>query len=279
MIAWSTVEDALRTWLVVGSGLADTKVVWSDEPLPRPAPPYITIGLTAVRTIGQDWKTVSENPLVFADFVVVANAPLDALDAVAHGLQTGDGPFRLTTTGSAPAGLSVGVDYWAIRISADRFQVASTFQNAIALVEIAILAAGTGVHSIVDTADTRRAGQEIIHGVKGRRELIFGLQCFDGTRTGVGSCAAILEKVKTALRLPSVHAGLRTAHVGVAGMGNVVPIRTGSLGVARFEPRAILEVRAFISSEVSEISTFISRARVMREAPLPQITFTVDRDA
>lgn len=122
------------------------------------------------------------------------------------------------------------------------------------------------------------AGEEIVHSVRGRRELSITLQCFDGDATGVNMPLALLERVKTSVRLPTIHAGLRAAGVGVAAFGNVTAIDTAQLGASRFEPRAILDLRAFVSSEVEEFTTYIQHAEVTREAPPPEITFTVSRE-
>lgn len=122
-------------------------------------------------------------------------------------------------------------------------------------------------------------GEEIVHTVRGRREMVLSMQCFDGAGTGLTSGPAILEALMQSVRLPSVHAGLRAAGVGVAGFEPIVPLRTAQLGAARFEPRAQMSVRAFVSSEVAEFTTYIQRVEVTREAPLPEVTFIVDRDA
>lgn len=276
MIPWTTCEDAIWNWVVTGSGLASSKVFWAGQRVPRPTPPYITIRVTGVVQIGQDWKTVTEVPLVFADLAATFTDATDTVNVTAHGLQTGDGPVRLTTTGALPSGLAVATDYWVIRAGADTLQLATTFLNARNLVPLAFGTGETGTHALVDTSSTRRAGAEISHNVQGARELVLSLQCFDGGATGAGSPMGLLEKVKTAHKLPSVHAGLRTAGVGVARFGNVASV-DGSVGSALFEPRAFLEVRAFVSSEVSEITTYIQRAQVTMDPPGTG-TFTVDID-
>lgn len=53
--AWSTIEDAIATWIATG-GVA---VTWAGQPhAPRPAPPFVRMRLEGVRMVGQDWIDV-----------------------------------------------------------------------------------------------------------------------------------------------------------------------------------------------------------------------------
>lgn len=187
MISWTAVEDALQTWVSVGSGIPSARVVWSRTRPDRPTPPYIAMRVMSIRKVGQDWLTVHDNP-------------------------------------------------------------------------------------------DPDPGEEIVHTVRGRREITLALQCFDAAGTGIGSAESLLEAVMQSVRLPSVHAGLRAAGVGVATFGNVIALDSGMIGAQRFETRATLDVRLFVSSEVAEFTTFIERVEVERTTPLPLITFVVDRD-
>ncbi len=51
--------------------------------------------------------------------------------ATAHGYQTGDGPFRLTESGTLPTGLATGTNYFVIRVDNNTFQLAPDYQNAL----------------------------------------------------------------------------------------------------------------------------------------------------
>ena len=56
---------------------------------------------------------------------------------------------RFTNSGGAlPTGLTAGVDYWLIRVSATTARVATTYANAIAGTAIAFTDAGTGTHTV-----------------------------------------------------------------------------------------------------------------------------------
>lgn len=55
----------------------------------------------------------------------------DQLGITAHGFFSGDGPVRLATSGTVPAGLSLGVDYWLLRQDANNLKLATTRAGAI----------------------------------------------------------------------------------------------------------------------------------------------------
>lgn len=94
--------------------------------------------------------------LVVADDTFTA-ASDDICTAVAHGLQTGDGPIRLTTSAAdLPLNLLTATDYWIIKLDADTFNLASSLANAYAGTAVDIADAGTGTHTLSDTADTER---------------------------------------------------------------------------------------------------------------------------
>lgn len=73
--------------------------------------------------------------------------------AVAHGLVSGDGPFRLTTTGTLPDPLQPATDYWFITgggtgYGLDSGAFATSYANAVAEVQITLNDAGTGTHTM-----------------------------------------------------------------------------------------------------------------------------------
>jgi hypothetical protein len=90
----------------------------------------------------------------------VADAATDRLlFASAHGLTTGDGPFRATNTGGGlPAGIGAGTDYWAIVMDADEVKLATSYANALAGTAVDVTTAGTGTHSLAAAANAIKAG-------------------------------------------------------------------------------------------------------------------------
>ncbi len=78
----------------------------------------------------------------------VANAT-NAFTATAHGMTTGDGPYRLTNSGGGlPAGSAVDTDYWIISLTANTFSIASSYANAITPTAVDITTDGTGTHTL-----------------------------------------------------------------------------------------------------------------------------------
>lgn len=74
----------------------------------------------------------------------------------AHGLSTGD-PVRFTTTGALPTGLAANTWYWAIRVTADTFNLATTYANAIAGTKIATSGSQSGTHTVTGAMGTQTA--------------------------------------------------------------------------------------------------------------------------
>jgi hypothetical protein len=106
--------------------------------------------------------TAALAPLVFADKTVsTVDATDDELDITAHGLTTGDGPVRIETTGTAPGGLTTATDYWVIVVNAGSISLAASFADALDGEAIDITDAGSGTHTIVDTASTVSADDDI----------------------------------------------------------------------------------------------------------------------
>lgn len=93
--------------------------------------------------------------LVYPDDTFTA-AATDICTNVGHGLLTGDGPFQVSSSGTLPAGLTAATNYWVIKLDADTFKFASTLANAMAGTAVDITDAGTGTHTIADTASTVR---------------------------------------------------------------------------------------------------------------------------
>lgn len=89
----------------------------------------------------QFWLGV--NATITTDF-----ATDDRIDLTNHGMETGDGPFQFTTGTTLPAGISLTTDYWAIKVSANEFEIATSLANALAGTQVDITDDGTGTHTI-----------------------------------------------------------------------------------------------------------------------------------
>ena len=75
----------------------------------------------------------------------VTNAT-DTFTSTAHGLSTGD-RLLITEDNTLPSGLTTATQFWVIKSSADDFQLATTYANAIAGTNLSISNDGTGSNS------------------------------------------------------------------------------------------------------------------------------------
>lgn len=83
------------------------------------------------------------------DLDFTANSTTDRLTATAHGMVTGDGPFRLTNSGGAlPTGLAADTNYWCIRVDDNTIQLATSFANAQSSTAVNFTSNGTGTHTL-----------------------------------------------------------------------------------------------------------------------------------
>ncbi len=77
-----------------------------------------------------------------------ANDVSSEFTRTAHGLNTGDGPVWVSNSGGAlPAGLVAATNYWAIKIDANTFQLATSLANALAGTFQVITTNGTGTQT------------------------------------------------------------------------------------------------------------------------------------
>lgn len=272
----SVAEDsALVAWVRAGTGLdADHVFFAQQERTSYPSGPYITLNELTRRGVGHDWVDHEENPLDLDDDVVeVVSAIADTMTLTAHGLVTGVGPVRFTTTGTLPAPLEGETDCWVIRVDANTIKVAERFLDAMNATPVAIdlTDAGTGTHTLVGTEDTVLPGAEIEYVVRGTREIVVSVQCFAGVTSGdvaspVGASSprAMLETLRAKSLLPSVRSGLLAAGLGLAEFGPVQDIGRG-MDATIFEPRAVASVRFIAMTEVRETGTVIETVELDNE--------------
>lgn len=110
-------------------------------------------GIRSFKNVGgfeliQEYPDMPTNNGTQLTGVTGANAG-DLMTKVAHGLLTGD-PVTFVS-GTTFTGLTAGTKYWAIKASADTFQVATTYANAIAGTAVALSADGTaGVFQLTE---------------------------------------------------------------------------------------------------------------------------------
>lgn len=273
-IQFTTIEDALHAWVVAGSGLASASVQWGMQNQPRPAGPWISLQVIGIDPVGDDWTDNETNPLVVATQTLGAvDTGLDRIVATAHPYVTGDGPFDYDTTITPIGGLTDGQDVWIIVVDANTIKLARKFTDAINGIAINLTSAGSGVHTLVTNASTVRAGSELKRITRGWRVATISVQCFGGAAFGDTSGHSILSTLAASANDDGHTETLRTARVGIGDIGAIRALG-GVLNFAKMEPRASMEIRAHIKSELTAIRTFIERCAI--ENLGTGSTFTVD---
>ena len=100
----------------------------------------------SVQDIGPDRKITFASRDLSPDFTSTFGT--NTLTSAAHGMSTGDGPFRVTTDGVLPDGISVSTDYYAIVTDANDFKAAVSVDATASGVAISLADDGSGTHSI-----------------------------------------------------------------------------------------------------------------------------------
>lgn len=112
----------------------------------------------------------------------------------------------------------------------------------------------------VDTVEhnysaARTAGSEVELEVQSLRECAVSVQFFSSSTTGNSSARALAQLAQSSLYLPSVRDALGLVGLSVFDPGQVQNVST--LLDARFENRAVFEVRCYVMLTASEFTTWI----------------------
>lgn len=135
----------------------------------------VTVGATYgldVEGTGITTTEIRYTALADLDFAAAdVNTTTDVIAEVGHGMVTGAGPFRLSTTSALPTGTGIAVDtnVFIIAPTADTYKLATSKANALAGTAIDITNAGTGTHTL------RRGQNDVIIA-----QLVAGLNAVTG---------------------------------------------------------------------------------------------------
>jgi hypothetical protein len=267
-IDWVTVQAALQAWVVGGTGLPSASVYWGQQDSPRVIEPAVEMRIynQTQLGLGQIWLDRESRVLSVATLTVTAvDATANTLTIAGHGLVTGDGPVRLASTATLPAGLVDHTDYWVIvvdpntvRLAGDYFSTGGNFPGN-PITPLDITSSGSGTVTMFGDARTRRAGQEITYLARAMERCVLNLECHTTAAVGMGMAMSLLHGVVGRRMLPSQQAILRAANVGVESLERVRAVH-GVRNALMFEPRATLQVYFSVPSEASEMGTIIQRA-------------------
>lgn len=284
-VDWSAFETGVQAWVVAGSGLASSNVIFQQQKnARRPAAPAIEIRVANIAETGRPWLQMLPNPLVFADKTVsaVGISPANTLTSATHTLLTGDGPVRLVTTGTAPGGLAIATDYWVIAPNANTLQLADSYVHSGGgqgssnpITPLVISSVGTGTHKIVATGDTVRAGQEIAAVSQGFLRVTLELHCHAVDGVDMASATAILNRIRGRRLFPSQIDRLQAINVGVIDIDRVRAIY-GVQDAVLFEPRAYLELHLCVPQAEADYLTVIETVEVEDQVTGHTSVITVD---
>lgn len=266
-IDWDAVGSAVHAWVVAGTGLPEDSVLYGGQKkAPRPAAIGVTMRISEDDSFGESWVDTETNYETFADILITAIGVdvADAFTAVAHNRQTGDGPCRLTSTGTFPsAEITADTDLWLIVTTADTFRVALSLQDANAGVFVN-LGAAVGTLHLVDTPTTQRLGEEVNYLSRGLVRAMLTIECHTREGVGMNQAVAVLNRIRSRYKLPTMSAIMDEANIGVVDVPKVRQVRARQDAVL-FEPRAILEVVLCLPSEEAELGSSIEHADITDE--------------
>jgi len=96
----TAIESALHAWVVAGSGLGASSVIFAAQPGPRPAAPYCTIRIMGISPLGSPYR-VTEPAAVPAPNADVELSAVDS-EQVAVQITAFAGPAGAATGATAP---------------------------------------------------------------------------------------------------------------------------------------------------------------------------------
>lgn len=182
---------------------------------------------------------------------------------------------RLTTSGTLPAGLATGTDYYVIRASDTTFKLATSYANAIAGTQIDITDAGTGTHTVnwLLPRYTNGAGVRAIF--------------FNSNATPLGAATPNLSLGYTNSAQTTSRATPTTLPVGKTGASNSLIIYTGATGSGKYnytmplqagdagiaEVNTIQNATSYVSGEYS-----VALIRELARFPLSTLGLAAERN-
>jgi hypothetical protein len=109
---------------------------------------YLTLHMQTEGTAGNSFRI---RPGDYKARTFTATSGTDQLNMVAHGLSTGDGPYKVSTTGTLPAPLTNATLYWIYKVDADNVKLALSEANAKTTplpVVVDLTTNGSGTHTL-----------------------------------------------------------------------------------------------------------------------------------
>lgn len=136
--------DAIRAALNTDGLLAQTGDIWQQAGTTLPSGWLLCDGTAVSRST---YATLFAELVKSKGTFTITIASPGVVTNTAHGIYTGEGVY-LTTTGALPTGLSANTMYYAIRVDANTFRLATSLANAIAGTAINTTGSQSGTHTL-----------------------------------------------------------------------------------------------------------------------------------
>jgi plastocyanin len=149
-LAYQTANDRVkRKWLLTDKSTATATVTQSGKDYYADLSTLITTPGIMVDYLeyGKVFHTVAALVVSSASWTVATD-----IISAAHNFTTGT-KVQLSTSGSLPTGLSLGTDYYVIRLSPTTFALASSKSNAFAGTKVGFSSQGSGSHTVTQWED------------------------------------------------------------------------------------------------------------------------------
>lgn len=287
-----TLEDkqkAIQDFVERTSGLADTAVVWMQQPGRRPATSTpgsaaIMLRISNIAEVGIPEETIEDNLFPFADKVVtLVDVAGNALTIPLHGLETGVGRVLVdSSTNDPPAPLVEAKNYWVIALDPNRIRLADTFVKtgggdiANPVTPVVLTDAGTGTLTVKSTDDTTHA----LAGLAVQRSLLrvtVELRCHSADGTGTNMATAVLQRVRGRRTLSTAKDLLKAQNISLVDVDHVRAIQ-GTKDALLFEPRAYMDIHVLMMLTETEAQSIIRSVEATDQSQTPSKTFTVSAD-
>lgn len=93
-------------------------------------------------------------------FTFTADATANTGTKAGHGLNTGDGPFYLSSTTALPDPLAAATPYWVVRVDANTIKFATSHSDALDGTVVDLTDTGTGTHTLASAANIVSAADD-----------------------------------------------------------------------------------------------------------------------
>lgn len=262
---FTNIQNALYDFVVACTGLPDDNqsVYWGQQqPAARHPEPAVEMRLYTIDDVGKTWLDNYANYYSFTPKTITAiDTTLNQFTVTAHGQSTGTGPVHVVSDGTQPGNVGGTTAYWLIVVDANTLAIATSFALAMAGTRVDIQSAGTGNITVNTTGTTLQAGKEIMYYARGLVKLRLTLTCWASVGVGADMATSILRRVASKRSLPSIHAILDNAGIGLTSIEHVHSAH-GYKDAVLFEPRATMEVYLDVVSEETETGTIIETTDV-----------------